>query len=113
MPNLRHPLNNVDPIPSLSGLTATSGRLNVNKAIRACAAPANPDFALSSAPATQSVVQGTSTMYTASITPSGGFTAPVTFSLSGLPGGATASFSPNPATASSTMTVGTGAARSR
>src|SRR5207302_1406801 len=35
-------LNNVDPIPSLSGMTVTGGRLNVNKAIRACAAPANP-----------------------------------------------------------------------
>src|SRR3989449_2517138 len=40
--------------------------------------------------------------------PSGGFTAAVTFSVSGLPGGATASFSPNPATASSTMTRCTG-----
>jgi len=29
-------LNNVDPIPSLTGITVTGGRLNVNKAIRAC-----------------------------------------------------------------------------
>jgi subtilisin family serine protease len=29
-------LNNVDPIPSLSGLTVTGGRLNVNNAIQAC-----------------------------------------------------------------------------
>src|SRR5205807_889175 len=61
-------------------------------------------------PASQSVVQGAGTTYAVSITPSGGFTAAVTFGVSGLPGGATASFSPNPATASSTMTVATGAA---
>jgi len=35
-------LNNVDLIPSLSGRTTTGGRLNVNKAIRACSAPAAP-----------------------------------------------------------------------
>jgi subtilisin family serine protease len=29
-------LNNVDPVPSLTGITITGGRLNVNKAIRAC-----------------------------------------------------------------------------
>src|SRR3989441_1005585 len=69
-----------------------------------------PDFSLSATPASQTVVQGAGTTYAVSITPSGGFTAAVTFSVCGLPGGATASFSPNPATASSTMTVGTGAA---
>src|SRR3989441_738236 len=103
-------LNNVDPIPSLTGLTATGGRLNVSKAIRACAAPANPDFALSATPASQTVTQGGSTTYTVNISPSGGFTAAVSLSAGGLPAGTSASFSPNPATASSTMTVGTGAA---
>src|SRR5438445_3101664 len=103
-------LNNVDPIPSLTGLTATGGRLNVNKAIRACAAPANPDFALSAAPASQTVVQGGSTTYTANISRLGGFTGGVTFSVSGLPAGATGTFNPNPATAnSSTLTVTTAA----
>src|SRR3989442_11290753 len=69
-----------------------------------------PDFSLSATPASQTIVQGGGTTYAVSITPSGGFTAAVNFGVSGLPGGATASFSPNPATASSTMTVGTGAA---
>src|SRR5437660_6617099 len=103
-------LNNVDPIPSLSGMTVTGGRLNVNKAIRACAAPANPDFALSATPALQTVTQGGGTTYTVNISPSGGFTGAVSLSAAGLPTGASASFSPNPASASSTMTVGTGAA---
>src|SRR5947209_1547157 len=105
-------LNNVDPIPSLAGLTVTGGRLNVNKAIRACGAPANPDFALSATPAFQTVTQGGSTTYTVNISPSGGFTGLVTFSASGFPTGASASFSPNPATGSATMTVSTTATTS-
>ena len=103
-------LNNVDPIPSLSGLVATSGRLNVNKAIRACAAPANPEFALSATPASQTVTQGGSTSYTLAISPLGGFSGAVSLSATGLPAGANASFSPNPATNSSTMSVSTGVA---
>src|SRR2546426_2054430 len=105
-------LNNVDPIPSLSGMTVTGGRLNVNKAIRACAAPANPDFALSATPALQTVTQGGGTTYTVNISPSGGFTGAVSLSADGLPAGASASFSPNPATGSATMTVDAGATTS-
>src|SRR3989449_193010 len=103
-------LNNVDPIPSLAGRTVTGGRLNVNKAIRACAAPATPDCALSAAPASRTVAQGGSTTYTANISRLGGFTGGVTFSVTGLPAGATGTFNPNPATAnSSTLTVTTAA----
>jgi hypothetical protein len=69
------------------------------------------DYSISASPASQSVVQGSSTTYTLTITPSNGFTGTVTFSTSGLPSGATASFSP-PSLAgsgSSTMTVTTAA----
>ncbi|MCZ7381504.1 MAG: S8 family serine peptidase, partial [Candidatus Methanoperedens sp.] len=100
-------LTNVDPISSLTGKTVTGGRLNVNKAIRACSAPPAPDFSLSVTPSSQTVVQGAGTSYTVSITGSGGFNGPVTLNSNGLPAGTTASFSPNPATASSTMTVNT------
>jgi hypothetical protein len=102
-------LNNVDPIPSLTGITTTGGRLNVNKAIRACAAPPAPDFSVSASPSSQSVVQGASTSYTVTVTPSGGFTGTVTFSASGLPSGAAASFNPAsvPGSGSSTMSVAT------
>jgi subtilisin family serine protease len=102
-------LNNVDVIGSLAGRTTTSGRLNVNKAIRACSAPPTPDFAVSATPASQSVVQGASTTYTATVTPSGGFTGTVTFTASGLPSGAAASFNPASVTTSgsSTMTLTT------
>jgi hypothetical protein len=35
-------MNNVDPISALAGRTVTGGRLNVNRAIRACAGGGNP-----------------------------------------------------------------------
>src|SRR5438445_8749086 len=92
-------------------ITGVSGTLTRTTSVTLAISPAPvPDFTLSATPASQTVVQGAGTTYAVSITPSGGFTAAVTFTVSGLPGGATASFSPNPATASSTMTVGTGAA---
>jgi hypothetical protein len=46
-------------------------------------------------------------------TPSNGFTGNVGLSASGLPKGVTASFSPNPATASSTLTLRASAAAAR
>src|SRR5262249_10357762 len=75
-------LNNVHPIPALAGLTVTGGRLNVNRAIRACSAPPAPDFSVSATPASQTVVQGGSTTYTLTVTPSGGFSGSVAFSIS-------------------------------
>src|SRR5207302_1022802 len=92
-------------------ITGASGTLTRTTSVKIGRASCRePDFSLSATPASQSVVQGAGTTYAVSITPSGGFTAAVTLSVSGLPGGATASFSPNPATAFSTMTVATGAA---
>ncbi|HXN25304.1 MAG TPA: S8 family serine peptidase [Candidatus Dormibacteraeota bacterium] len=97
-------LENVDPIPSLSGITITGGRLNVNKAIRACGL-GTPDFSLSTTTAGETVVQGDFATYTVNLTPSGGFAGSVTLSVSGLPDGAIAAFDPNPATDTSTLTV--------
>src|SRR5204862_358089 len=68
---------------------------------------ASPDFTLGASPSRRTVVQGTSTSYTATITPSNGFTGQVTFTVSGLPAGASGSFAPNPATSSSTLSVTT------
>ncbi|HEY6069220.1 MAG TPA: S8 family peptidase [Gaiellaceae bacterium] len=104
-------LNNVDPIPSLAGKTTTGGRLNVCKAIPGCGGPPPPppppDYSLSATPASQSAVQGSSTTYTVNITRMN-FVDAVTLGASGLPSGAAATFSPNPATANSaTMTVTT------
>lgn len=101
-------LNNVDTDPALAGITSTGGRLDVDKAIRGCAAPPTPDFTLSVSPTSQSVAQGQSTSYTVGVNRTGGFSGSVSLSVSGLPTGASGSFSPNPATGtSSTLTVTT------
>ena len=86
---------NTSGVPSVAKeLTVTSG---------------SPDFSLSATPSTQSVVSGGSTTYTVTVTPSGGFSGSVTFSASGLPSGASASFSPLTVSGSgsTTMTVTT------
>ena len=71
---------------------------------------ATPDFSLSASPASQTVTQGGGTSYTATIGPLNGFTGSVTLSASGLPSGATATFSTNPipgGSGSSNMSVTT------
>jgi hypothetical protein len=83
--------------------TAASALVSLNNAAT------NPDFALTATPASQTVTQGGSATYTATVTPSGGFTGSVTLSASGLPTGASASFSPNPTSGNSTLTVTTSA----
>jgi hypothetical protein len=68
----------------------------------------NPDFAVSASPASQSVTQGNSTTYTATVTPTGGFTGSVSLSISGLPAGAAGTFNPASLTSgNSTLTVTT------
>jgi hypothetical protein len=65
------------------------------------------NYSLAATPASRSVKQGTGTSYAIAITRTN-FTSAVDHSISGLPSGATASFSPDPATgASSTLTVTT------
>lgn len=73
--------------------------------------PTTPDFSVSASPASQTVTQGASTTYTATVTPSGGFSGTVTLSASGLPAGASAAFNPASITTSgsSTLTVTTSA----
>src|SRR5205807_1774065 len=91
-------------------ITGASGTLTHTASVTLTVNPAPvSDFILSATPASQTIVQGAGTTYPALLAALPGFTAAVTFSVSGLPGGVTASFSPNPANASSTMTVGIGA----
>ncbi len=71
--------------------------------------PPPPDFSLSVTPASQSVTQGGSATYTVSISRTGGFAGDVTLSASGLPAGATGTFTPNPAATSSTLAIATSA----
>jgi len=68
-----------------------------------------PDFSISPSPSSQTVTAGGSTSYTASVTPINGFTGTVNLSVSGLPTGATASFSPTSigGSGSSTLSIST------
>src|SRR6266567_4238560 len=65
------------------------------------------DFTLSASPASQAMTPGGLTSYSVAINPTGGFTGQVTLSVSGVPSGGSDSFTPNPATASSTLSVTT------
>jgi hypothetical protein len=56
---------------------------------------ANSDFSLSISPQSQSVVQGSSATYTVTVGAFQNFSGSVTLSISGLPSGTTASFSPS------------------
>jgi hypothetical protein len=64
-----------------------------------------PLYTLSAAPSSLTVLQGGQGTSTITITPWNGFSGSVSFSASGLPGGVTAAFSPDPATSASTLTL--------
>jgi galactose oxidase-like protein/glyoxal oxidase-like protein/PKD domain-containing protein len=64
-----------------------------------------PDFSLSASPSSQTVVQGGGTSFTATVTAGSGFSGTVSLSVSGLPTGATASFSPASISASGSSTL--------
>ena len=88
-------------------ITGTSGTLThaATVSLVVNAMPPPPDFTISGSPSTQTVVVGNSTTYTATIGSLNGFAGVVTLSASGLPSGATASFSPATVTGSGTSTL--------
>jgi len=98
-------------VPGTYTLTikGVSGTLTRTTTVELVVSPI-PDFTMSASPSSRTVggLLGGSTSYSVTINPTGGFTAPVTLSVSGLPSGTTGSFSPDPATASSTLSVTTG-----
>ena len=67
--------------------------------------PVLPDFSVSAIPSSQTVAPGSGTSYSVSVTPSDGFNGSVSFSTSGLPSGATASFSPSSVSGSGSSTM--------
>ena len=67
-------------------------------------APA-PDYTLSASPSSVTITQGSNGSSTITVSPQNGFTGGVTLSVSGLPIGVTAAFSPNPTTTTSTLTL--------
>jgi subtilisin family serine protease len=109
-------LGSVDAVSSLLNKTVTGGRLNLYKAVTNCTIVPPPpppqtqgDFSVSASPSSATVKRGRFTTYAVTVTPIGSFNDLVTFSVSGLPANATASFSPSSTTGggSSGMTVTT------
>ena len=92
-------------------ITGTSGTLTHSAGVTlvVTTTPPPPNFTLTTTPGSQTVVAGSTTSYTTSIGALNGFSGVVTLSASGLPTGATASFSPATVTGSgsSTLTVTT------
>jgi hypothetical protein len=74
-----------------------------------CGGPPTPDFSISASPGSQTVVQGSGTSYSVSVTALNGFTGAVNFSTGTLPAGVGVSFNPTSVTGSgsSTMSVTT------
>ena len=87
-------------------ITGVSGALTHTTTV-ALVVSAPADFTLNALPSSRTVTGGSSTSYSVTIGPTGGFTGGVTLSVSGLPTGASGSFTPNPATASSSLSVTT------
>ncbi|MCA1700881.1 MAG: N-acetylmuramoyl-L-alanine amidase, partial [Actinobacteria bacterium] len=87
---------------------STLPQTRTNVAARIAGSPTSPeDFSLSVSPTSRTITRGSSTTYTMTITPYEGFAASVSLSVDGLPGATTSTFSPNPATSSSTLSVQT------
>jgi hypothetical protein len=66
---------------------------------------AGPDFSLTANPSSLSIAQGSSGTSLITVVPVNGFSGSVSLSASGLPNGVSAGFSPNPTTATSTLTL--------
>jgi hypothetical protein len=87
-------------------IKGTSGALTNTTTLSLTVNPvATPDFSLTAAPTSVTVVQGSSGTSTITVVPVDGFSGSVTLSASGLPSGVTAGFSPNPTTSTSTLTL--------
>ncbi len=84
-------------------LTGTSG--SVTQTVTFPLSIYEPYFNLYSSIPSLSLNVGASGMGTVEITPQYGFAGPVTLTASGLPSGVTASFSPNPTTGNSVLTI--------
>jgi hypothetical protein len=86
-------------------VTASSGSVNGTASVTVTALVAN--FSLSINPTSQSVRRGNTATYTVTVNKVNGFTGAVTLSLTGQPSGSTVTFTPDPTTGASTLTIKT------
>jgi subtilisin family serine protease len=106
-------LSNVDPLTALAGKTTSGGRLNVYRALTACAGTPQPAFRVSVTPGTQTTDINGSVNLTVTVTPVNGFTGSVALAAPSLPSGLSASFNPSSisgGSGTSTLTLATGPA---
>ena len=87
------------------------GRVDVSNALTGSAPAVSPDFSVAAATPSATVAAGQKASYTVNVGALGGFTGSVSLSASGLPSGASASFTPATLTSSGssalTLTTGT------
>ena len=103
--------------PGTSPLTISASGAGITRTatVQLVVAPAGfPMFAIAVSPASRTIVQGQSTTYTVTVTPSNGFTGLVNLTATGLPASATAAFAPSAVTptsaaVTSTLTIQTAA----
>jgi len=88
-------------------ITGTSGTLSHTTSVQLVVQAAAPDFGLTPTPSSRSIARGGSTTYAIAVGPVNGFSGSVSLSVTGLPSRATGTFSPNPATSTSTLTITT------
>jgi regulation of enolase protein 1 (concanavalin A-like superfamily) len=88
-----------------SGQNSTLATATFDNVSMTVGAPPPVGFTLSASPGNMNLAQGSSGTSTITIAPEASFTGSVTLSAAGLPSGVTASFSPNPATSTSQLTL--------
>jgi subtilase family serine protease len=82
------------------------GSPNGQNMINALAGSSSPSFALSASPSSLTITQGGAAgTSTVAVADQGGFAGSVTLAASGLPSGVTATFTPNPTTGTSTVSL--------
>lgn len=86
-------------------VTDNAGLTDPNPPTRTVTVNPAPDFSLSSSPSSASALQGGSAAYTVSAGSLNGFSGTVNFSVSGLPSGASATFSPASVTGSGSSSL--------
>jgi hypothetical protein len=95
--------NSATPGAATVTITGTSGSLSQTTSFVLMVN--SPDFILSAAPSEVILSPGSSEKSTMAINSQNGFSGSVSYTASGLPSGVTASFSPNPSTGTSTLTL--------
>jgi uncharacterized membrane protein len=76
---------------TITGVDSTN---NLTHSVSATLVVQTPDFSISATPSSQTINQGAPTSYTVSLTPLAGYTGTVSFAVSGLPAGVSATFNP-------------------